>query len=499
MVRPRFDLLRRVGRDVCRHWQGRLSLAASFWVNGVGINLVLGLSLFELARWMRDSTLGRIQVLAWAAHLLLLVVGVWQWRGIWRASARAKTHRFARLLARACVLGSMVHAAVATVNFAARRHALASEKESYSVRMLGKPDEAELRGALGDGASHALVELLTRHPGIRTLHVTSPGGLGNEGLRIANVVRERRLRVVVDSLCSSACTLVLLASHERVIRPNAVVGFHRARGGDGQDIVAARDEMAEALWAVGASEAFVEQVQTTPSYDMWKPPPRRLLREGVVTSIAEPEQFVYCPPNPSVEDARLGLKQEGAFAAMAELDPLRFERVVDDYMAGPEQGRTLAEATARLSAEEGALLEKASCHPALVTARAWAVQHAHVVTAISQRFPERCADVHAGHFTTAGLTAEELGDDYQRIVKDFILQSQRAPSPKPTAEERAAALSALRAKLSPATQKIIEDRKHGRPGATAALCAAAVEHARATAELEPALIVRLDRYCPNEP
>jgi hypothetical protein len=397
------------------------------------------------------------------------------------------------------VLASIAYTAVAIVELAARRHGLAAEGEACLVRVLGKPDEAELRGALGDGASRALAELLTRHPGVRTLHVTSPGGFANEGLRIANLVRERRLRVVVDSFCESACTLVLLASSQRVMRPDSAIGFHRARGSSGQDIIPVRDETAEALYAVGASEAFVAKVHVTPSYDMWKPPQPRLLREGIVTAIAGPDEFTYCPPYPSVEEARQSFEHIGAFAALAELDPERFQRLVDDYLAGPVQGRTLTEARARLEAEEGALWDEATCHPSVATARAWAAQHARIVTAISRRFPERCADVHTGHFATTGLTAEELGADYQQVAKDFVLQGQRAPSPEPTAEERADALRALQAKLSPATRKTIEERKAGRPGAPAALCAAAVEHARATAELDPALIVRLTRHCSKRP
>src|SRR6188768_1842111 len=262
MPRRRFKLAHRIGRDVCRHWQGRLTLAASFWIHGVGINVLLALGLFELALWMRDSTLSCITALGRAAQALICVVSVWQWVGVWRASGRRKTHFFARLLARACVLASVVHVAVGIVQFTTQWRSL-TPHGPYLVRVLGKPDEAELRGPLSDGVSTAMAELLQGHPSVRTLHITSPGGLVNEGLRLAELVRTRRLRVVVDSSCASACTLVLLASSERIMRPAAAIGFHRMHVIGGRDVIPVHDDAASALSAVGASEEFIASVRAT--------------------------------------------------------------------------------------------------------------------------------------------------------------------------------------------------------------------------------------------
>jgi len=93
----RTGLLGRVGRDVCRHWQGRLSLASSFWIQGVALNVLLALWSFELAQSTRDLTSDRIRVVFLVTQAVVCVVSVWQWVGVWRASGRKKTHLFARL------------------------------------------------------------------------------------------------------------------------------------------------------------------------------------------------------------------------------------------------------------------------------------------------------------------------------------------------------------------------------------------------------------------
>jgi len=491
----RTGLLGRVGRDVCRHWQGRLSLASSFWIQGVALNVLLALWSFELARSMRDSTTDRVRVVVLTTQAVVCVVSVWQWVGVWRASGRRKTHFFARLLARACVLASVVHVTLCVAKVAASWHASACG-EPWLVRVLGKPDETELRGPICDGASAALGELLHSHPTVRTLHVTSSGGLVNEGLRLATLVRAQHLHVVVDSSCYSACTLLLLAGDQRFMRPNARIGFHRMRLRDGRDVIPIGDDMASALEGVGASKAFVDRVYATSSDDIWEPSKNRLLDEHIISAIAQPDQFTYCPPYGTVEGARQAFAHRGLFAAMAEIDPERLRRIIEEYLAGPTRGTTQAEALTRLSTEQSTFMREATCHPAVAVARAYAAQLARLVTVISARFPDRCAAAFDSGIDSTGFAPEELGDDYDQVLKTFLVQSHLAPSATPSPEAVNEARMLRRARLSPTTLETIKDWKAGKRGDRAALCSAAVEYYRVMSELEPEVIARLLRSCP---
>jgi len=483
---------------VCRHWQGRLSLARSFWVNGLGLSIAIELWALELARWFLDSTTGPLLALIITYRAIASVLGVWQWVGIWRASGSANVHGLARLLVRTWVIGAAVYAIYCGVRigiaFANRR-----SEPPARIRVLGKSDEAELRGGIGDGSSAAAAAFLESHPDVRTLHLTSPGGRANEALRLASLVRERRLRVIVDSYCASACTLTFLAGAERLIRPEAKLGFHSARVQDQSDSIRSNRETVEALNSVDASPAFIVRAIETASYDLWEPPSDRLLKEHVVTAIAGADQFTYCPPYETLEEARQGFELDGTFSAMAELDPEHFRRVLQDYMDGPSRGTTYAEALTKLSAAQTQLTHEAYCHPAVTAARAYVERQLKLLTAIGARFPERCPAVFSTGIDPTGLSAEERGRDDQKILKNFLVESYRArPSRPPSPAEVEEAKQLRRAKMSPRARQTLEEFERDKRGSPAALCSALSESYQALASLEPEMIVRLLRHCPTE-
>lgn len=489
--------LRRFGRYLCRHWSGKLGLARSFWVNGVAVHLFVLLGASALARYLNDARTSRILLVMLGGSVLVAAVQIWQAVGIWRAGAKGKAHPFAALLARGCVVAGVLASVVNLVNVGWNLPALL--EGSFYVRLLGKHDEAELRGTLNDGAADALCALLEAHPQVRTLHVTSPGGLANEGRGLAKVVRRHRLRVVVDSWCESACVLVLLAGEQRLVRPEAKVGFHRARGVGGTDRLSPNDAIYEALTVAGTSLSFRGRVLETPSHEMWYPSQKRLLAEKVITGVAGPGEFVYCPPYETVDEARRAFEQHTALGAMAEIDSARFQRLMVDYLSGPLRGATKTELTAPLLAEENALFEDAYCHPAVTVAQAQAKRIANITAKVAIRFPDRCAKLMSGDFDTTGLTDDELGDEYSSVMRAFIVESSRAPSPAPTPQELDEAVAALHRKLSRATLETINARKPGERRRTEELCSAAVEYHRAMVELEPALIARLLWHCPSAP
>jgi len=481
------------GGYAVRHWSGKLGLAKSFWINGAGVYLLSTLYSFELGRHLRDSTRSHIRLGIISYLGVLAAVRVWQCVGIWRASHGARVHPFARLLARLGVVALMLDTGVDVVN--ASSGLGAAMDGTFTVRLLGKGEEVELHGVLNDGAADRLAALLDAHPKVRTLHLTSPGGFASEGLRLANLVRDRRLRIVVDTQCASACTLVLLASGQRLARPEAKVGFHRAYRPGRSDPIHL-DEQIEALDAVGASKAFQGRVLSTPSYDMWHPSQARLLDEHIITAIARPDEFVYCPPYDTADEARRAFAHRGTLAAMLEVDPARFQRLIADFMAGPARGATQAESLARIAAEESSMVQDALCHPAQAVARAWAEQAARDVATLAARFPKRCAELLESRLDLNGLTAEEYRR-YMDAARSLIVESARAPSPAPTPAEFEEARAALKLELSLSTRETLDAWKRHESRPQQALCSAAVDYHRTIAGLEPGTIARLIRYCPH--
>ncbi|MDE1145579.1 MAG: hypothetical protein PW843_03025 [Azospirillaceae bacterium] len=80
--------------------------------------------------------------------------------------------------------------------------------------------------------------LLARNltPETRTLVLSSGGGDVAVALAMARMIHERRLNVVVDGRCASACAVLLfLAGDQKAVRPGAVLEFHSTNSLDPRD------------------------------------------------------------------------------------------------------------------------------------------------------------------------------------------------------------------------------------------------------------------------
>jgi hypothetical protein len=65
-----------------------------------------------------------------------------------------------------------------------------------------------------------------KYGSIHTLKISSVGGLVDQALRLAEHVERRRLTVVAEGQCLSACILIAVASPHSYATPDAVFGFH---------------------------------------------------------------------------------------------------------------------------------------------------------------------------------------------------------------------------------------------------------------------------------
>jgi hypothetical protein len=81
--------LPRLGLYLLHHWQGRLALGLSFWLNSVFLSVLIPRLLegsayaLPFSRWPRAA--------CWAViglWLFVLAIAVWQWVGLWRSAER---------------------------------------------------------------------------------------------------------------------------------------------------------------------------------------------------------------------------------------------------------------------------------------------------------------------------------------------------------------------------------------------------------------------------
>jgi hypothetical protein len=91
---------------------------------------------------------------------------------------------------------------------------LSAAAQAMELRVAG--NELQLRGQVQGHEFGPFREVLKQHPEIDTIVFRdSPGGDGWTAFRIAEKIREARLRTVVAGRCYSACTLMFLGGERR--------------------------------------------------------------------------------------------------------------------------------------------------------------------------------------------------------------------------------------------------------------------------------------------
>jgi hypothetical protein len=82
-------------------------------------------------------------------------------------------------------------------------------------------------GVINPGAAREFKAVIDHGPAIDTVIVDSPGGDVSSAVDIANLIHRRKLNIVVDGRCFSACANYLFpAGHSKSLRPQSFLGIH---------------------------------------------------------------------------------------------------------------------------------------------------------------------------------------------------------------------------------------------------------------------------------
>ena len=203
-----------------------------------------------------------------------------------------------------------------------------------------------LIGSIMDDSFKRFDALLSRSPDVRTLFLSSPGGLTLEARLIAAEVRKRRLTTYVEQYCASACTQLFVAGRERVIGKDGVLGFHQAVGVDrrGRSTrvnraterqlspttvfgVNGNDTLRLAYELAGIDKGFIAKVLEKSHEEMWFPTAKELTEAKVITRQAATPEFAL--PEGSIS--------QGDLRALLAKRPI-WDRAARTYPAAYEQG-----------------------------------------------------------------------------------------------------------------------------------------------------------------
>ncbi|WP_370644501.1 hypothetical protein [Methylorubrum sp. B1-46] len=191
--------------------------------------------------------------------------------------------------------------------------------EERPTRIVLGPEGRDVRlsGELTEGAAERLTRLLDIHRGIERIHLTSEGGLVDEGAAIGALIAARGLVTYVPDYCVSACTLAFVRGRQRLVRADARLGFHAPYETDPVGVEIAVDSAPEraAYLAAGVQAEFVDAALEVRPDDLMIPDTGTLVEAGVATSIVDADRF----PDSSLDD---GADPERARAVVLHDVPL---------------------------------------------------------------------------------------------------------------------------------------------------------------------------------
>ena len=333
-----------------RHWRGELSVVQSYWVNTVGINMLLGflVAILGVAAYHLPLSAGLFFV--FGIWLIAAVALIWQTVGIVRASRRHLDHDerlWVPLLALGALLVIWVNSIVAFVQVGAPQisdawNILQGDPQwpDSAVTLLPTGKEIEFTGAIKLHSAQKLARALDEHPAATILHLETVGGREREASAMADLVRQRGLTTYVGGQCASAGVIVFLAGKQRILRKDARLGFHSARAA-GVPTDQANARLERILTEAGADSVFIEKAVTTPANSMWYPTPRELLDEGLATQISDGTGFSLGTREIARYDAA-GLREDlgkyARFQALALKEPELYDLALTQAAVAIRQG-----------------------------------------------------------------------------------------------------------------------------------------------------------------
>ncbi|SEH78783.1 hypothetical protein SAMN02799636_03882 [Methylobacterium sp. 275MFSha3.1] len=274
--------------------------------------------------------------------------------------------------------------------------------------------DLRLAGDLAAGVAARVRAILAAHPRIARIHLTSDGGLVEEGAAIGALVAARGLATYVPDACASACTLIFVRGRTRYLATGGRLGFHAPYEIGARGRMRPVDSAPEraAYRAAGLPAAFVTRALAVPPAGIWIPTDGELRAAGIVTEVVGPDRFPdsTLDADPSAAGARAAILRNLPILRQAEaagLDPIaRWYR--DGYAAG----RPEAEAAAGLRRMAAGYLQR----------RFRAADDA-VVRALGQRILTTLERAGAGDAAACGLLA--AGD---LVALDARLRAERPSS-----------------------------------------------------------------------
>lgn len=253
--------------------------------------------------------------------------------------------------------------------------AIEGYRYNQAAKVWASPDQTTiyLVGEIEDDTFKDFAKVLAAAPKARTVYLASPGGIVLSSYWIGALVRQRKLDTWVEHECVSACTQVFAAGAQRLLGPQARLGFHQTysensltgetTGTDYSDKTdldlllnqtskykgpnAADQMMVMSLRWAGVADSFLTTVMRTPPEKTWNPSAAELISAGMATGPASAAPGLALPADAaSLAAVEAGLQRQRFWQVLKRRDRARYGTALLDVWR-ESNGGVAAEDAAR--------------------------------------------------------------------------------------------------------------------------------------------------------
>ena len=274
-------------------WRGAALAACSFGVLAACAMTAVAIRKTVASEWLDDQTSLAVTaatglVLAGAALVALRLT-------LRRAGWRRRLVAAALPAGLLAICGGFVVASLpdASVEMEALVEARGPQTPPATIELGPKGDDVRLTGELQEGTAKRLAALLAANPKVSRIHLTSEGGLADEGQALGDVIAAHGLSTFVPDYCVSACTLAFVRGTARLVLEDSRIGFHSPfeTGLFGAVYQGDSSEQRAQYLAAGIASDFVDTALKVKPDDVWYPEPARLIAAHVATAVVSRDRL----------------------------------------------------------------------------------------------------------------------------------------------------------------------------------------------------------------
>jgi hypothetical protein len=341
-----------------KHWNGECSLAVSFWINVILINIFI--RIFEI--WLSDFSTIENPVTASQVSLIFFIMGLtivypWQIVGLWRSASRYSIKKsksfWSGTVKVVIVLGFLGTLGNLTNSWKAYEgiYQIGFGKDEYSdyrINLVNDNTFIQLEGGLGFGISEEVNKVLSNNLNIKGIILDSIGGRIYEGRELSKIILINNLDTYTIKGCYSACVTAFISGNKRYLAKGANIGLHQYKMVEGLepyfDMSSEQEKDLKIYKRQGISQWFIDKMFKVKHDDLWYPTIDEMLDASVIHQVINPSSLKSIKyEHFDKDEIEKALKGIPAFEAIKKYEPRTYKQILQTMEIQMKNGASIIE------------------------------------------------------------------------------------------------------------------------------------------------------------